>query len=192
MNLLLIPGEGKDSNEQWLGDIEQKLLHHPNSPFQLQRHSTRLSYAHWYHDDQEFDPQRELFQLRLKLDTYGSRYYFVFAKSAGSVLFLQALADGAPKPVGAVFAGVPLPQDPASSMYKQYDVGELLKRHTVPTVIIQNADERFRKPVHLCASLAKWGATSCEVVVGTDPGHSYSVDTVVHHVLKQVETVMPR
>lgn len=191
MELLLIPGEGRDSNEEWLLDIHHRLITRPDGSFTWGT-SKRMPYRHWSQPGAEFNPQYELSRLRDHLGQHGRTPYFVFAKSAGSVLFLQALADGAPKPVGAVFAGLPLPQDGSSEMYKMFDIGKLLRGYSVPTIIIQNETERFRRPEDLRASLAAWGVTSCEVATGTDPVHTYSVDTVVHHVLAQVERVAPR
>lgn len=191
MELLLIPGEGRDSNEQWLKEITNRLAQPSDYPF---GRITTIPYVHWSMEGEEFNPLHELHRLQdfLVRRNDDDPPYFVFAKSAGSVLFLQAIADGAPKPVGAVFAGLPLPQDGSSEMYKMFDIGRLLRGYSVPTVIIQNETERFRRPDILRASLAAWGVTSCEVATGTDPGHTYSVDTVVHHVLAQAERVAPR
>ena len=192
MHLLLIPGEGKDSNEKWLEEIDRSLFRASD----LFTESYRMGWRHWSQGGGTFDPRHELQQLQDYIPRLfiGSQY-IVFAKSAGSVLFLQALANGAPKPVGAVFTGLPLPQTQTATKYDVFDVRALLMRYNalqVPTAIIQNETERFRRPDELRSSLAEWGVTSCEVVNGTDPGHSYSVDTVVHHVLAQAGRVMRR
>ena len=191
MHLLLIPGEGKDSNEKWLEEIDRSLFRASD----LFTESYRMGWRHWSQGG-AFDSRHELSQLQDYLPwLLSDGKYFVFAKSAGSVLFLQALANGAPKPVGAVLAGVPLSQMQTATKYDLFDVRALLMRYNalqVPTAIIQNETERFRRPDELRSSLAEWGVTSCEVVNGTDPGHSYSVDTVVHHVLAQAELVIRR
>lgn len=193
MDMLLIPGNGRNSNQQWIQDVSDAV-----SESGFFKNVRAIRYKHWQlpGDAEMEDVNHELAKVRQAVDDVADGGdYIVFAKSAGSTLYLRALHEGARRPLAAVLVGIPMKSvhNPTyASVLGEGGFPAVLTRYTVPTIIIQNESERFIRPDGLRTFLKQQGVTSCEVVTGTDPGHTYSVDVVVHHVLAQAERVVPR
>lgn len=194
MDILLLPGNGRDSNKQWIQDVSNAV-----SESGLFKNVRTIRYKHWQlpGDAEMEDVDYELAKVRQAVDdtTLVGSEYVVFAKSAGSTLYLRALREGARRPLAAVLVGIPMisAHNPTyAPVLGEGGFPAVLRGYSIPTIIIQNETERFRRPEDLRASLAAWGVASCEVATGTDPVHTYSVDTVVRYVRAQAERVAPR
>lgn len=129
MNLLLLPGNNPRHRE-WLLQVEQEL-----SP--LFNRTLRHEYRHWQTGEPEIDLAYESSQLIDK--TVDLEPYIIFAKSAGTLLSLQAMEQGILQPTACLFAGIPLP------MTEQYGLPleRWLQTVTVPVHIMQNSADPF-------------------------------------------------
>ncbi len=177
MDILLLPGNGKDSNQQWIQDVSDAVS-------DLFQRVHAISYKHWKlpGDAEMEDVDHELAKVRSAVDDIVIEdEYVVFAKSVGSAVYLRALSEGMRRPRAAVLVGIPMrsAENPTfAKVLGEAGFPAVLRGYDVPTTIIQNNSERFIKPEGLRAFLTQRGVTCCEVRNGTDSGHTYTLPVV--------------
>ncbi len=176
MDALVLGGENRESNQQWIEQVADVLAPLFNSV-------TYLTYKHWQGDDIPFDMNHEQRKLRLMADTFQieNRAYIIVAKSVGSVLALREMCDQQIFPFGLVMCGVPYysPEDSNDKVAKNTakELPALLATNrTLPTYILQNPDEKFILPCNLERLLEEQNLTNYTVLQGPGGGHQYDVE----------------
>jgi predicted alpha/beta-hydrolase family hydrolase len=128
MNLLVLGGLSPRNKEyvhrvaDALGPLFEKTVVH--------------EYAHWATSDSHMDLQHELNVLRARARELGGDYV-IFAKSAGGVLVLKAIAAKTLRPRACLFAGLPL----SFARQHSHEIDEWLKALTMPSVFVQNSHD---------------------------------------------------
>jgi hypothetical protein len=97
----------------------------------------------------------------------------MIAKSIGSVITMALIKEGKANPKYCIFAGLPIEGRGDTELERN------LKGYNIPTVFIQNPDERFIKPDQLQKLLAKLKVKNFELVSGRGEEHAYTVEEMV-------------
>ncbi|MDB5184729.1 MAG: hypothetical protein JWN38_537 [Candidatus Saccharibacteria bacterium] len=159
MNLLLLGGNSL-RNQAWIHQVSDSLA----GDFATR---TVIDYRHWQTGEPNLDFAHELSQIATAATTLGE--YAVFAKSAGSILALEAIQQGILRPNRAVFTGLALPmvgEHPAAL--------EALRTATIPITILQNDSDPVASYAEVAAALRDNNITSVELV--SLPGDSHDYD----------------
>ena len=159
MNLLLLPGNSP-RHKQWLEQVDQQLR-------PLFERTLRHDYRHWQTGQPEIDLAYEASQLvdaSIDLEPF-----VVFAKSAGTVLCLQAIEQGILNPDACVFTGIPLP------IVNTYDLPltEWLTGANIPITIIQNSHDPYGSYQELRAIVASTKNQHITIQEATGDTHDY-------------------
>lgn len=128
MNLILLPGSRRESNEEWIQDVQKAL-----DP--LFDSSKIIKYRHWDTGEPSTDIEHEfqsLAQLVLGLDEY-----LVFAKSIGVLVSLKAIYEQKIKPAKCVFVGSAI----SWALNENYPIREHLSGYAIPTLFIQKTND---------------------------------------------------
>ena len=129
MNLILMSGNSL-RNRDWIYQVEKAL-----KPLFSQTYVN--VYDHWAKSQPMADIQLEADKLA-KLANSMDREYTIFAKSIGSVITLQDIAEAKIKPAYLVITGLPLNLvDELNLPLEQW----LLYTRDIPTLIIQNSKD---------------------------------------------------
>lgn len=126
MKIFLLPGNDI-ANKDWIERVKPVFS-------QFADETEIHYYDHWKKETSAINLNKEtgLFFDKLE-DTSGS--FGVFAKSAGVLIALEALADCEERPAFAIFAGFPL----RFAEGHEYDLPDLLATVDYPVLFIQNA-----------------------------------------------------
>lgn len=169
MNAIILPGESKQSNKQWVKNLGRAL----QSQFE---ETTVIDYDHWNSATEvNFDQEKSKLERIIQNMT---EPYAIIAKSMGTAIAATLITEEKARPEYCVFAGLPLQKDETS----KYELETALKGYNIPTIILQNQDERFIKPEQLRAILAKLQATHCTVIIGQGSEHRYTIPQIVEAV----------
>lgn len=159
MNALLLGGNSQH-NQEWIHKVGtilspefHKLLIH--------------DYSHWDGQGGFIDFDLEL--LRLSAIIEGAVPYIVFAKSVGSILTLKAISKGILKPVGCIFAGLPI----KLAEEDKIPLPDLLRDNPVKTLFIQNTNDPLASFSKLVKYLRTAGATNYQALELEGNAHSY-------------------
>lgn len=124
MDLILLPGKNS-SNAGWIGQVENALKPSFNQT-QVQY------YKHWEHEEGGLiNMEEELHYLTEIADRFSD--YCVFAKSAGVILALQAMATHKIKPKKCFFVGSAF----LWALTNQLPLEQWLANYSTPTLFIQ-------------------------------------------------------
>ncbi len=127
-HLIVLPGNSS-KNKAW-GEL---ILEHYTPQFDS---LFMLEYDHWASGEANINFAIEEVKLKTHIESLSSDTEIIlFAKSAGSLLALQAIHHGVLKPVQVVFFGMPL--DLAADKHFK-DSWELLSSLNVPTIAFHN------------------------------------------------------
>jgi len=124
MRIILLSGQNI-SNKEWIEDVEKK--------FQEKFTNTRISYYdHWEKGKEKADIELETKKF-LDIVNSSDEEYILFAKSIGSIIFLNSLKDLKKKPKGVLIVGT------AYNLGKKlnYDFADLAKYTSYPVNIYQ-------------------------------------------------------
>ncbi len=124
MRIILLSGQNI-SNKEWIENVEKK--------FQEKFFNTKISYyTHWEKDEKEADIELETKKF-LDIVNSSDEEYILFAKSIGSIIFLNSLKDLEKKPKGVLIVGM------AYNLGKKlnYDFTDLEKYTSYPVNIYQ-------------------------------------------------------
>lgn len=160
MRLVILPGNGQKSNELWTEDSAKALSEAFQDTYQGR-------YSHWGTDQEIIDFDQELQNLSEVLQN--EKEYVIFGKSAGAMLALYGVGKGVLKPERCVFVGLPLKW----AKKNNFPLREWLEKFDVPTVLIQQTDDKFasfEEVQELLAELEKFNI-ELEQIPGSDHGY---------------------
>ncbi|MAG52365.1 MAG: hypothetical protein CMH62_00210 [Nanoarchaeota archaeon] len=167
MKAIILPGNSKKSNEIWVDELKDGLM----SCFD---EVTAMHYDHWNSgEDMDFESEK-----RKAKEILGgiNGDYAIIAKSVGIVITMTLIKEEKTTPKYCIFSGLPMDEDTTGPFT---ELKNMLKRYSIPTVFIQNPDERFIKPEQLREVLSNLGVKKFEVVNGKGQEHSYTVGEIV-------------
>lgn len=124
MRIILLSGQNI-SNKEWIENVEKK--------FQEKFFNTQISYyTHWEKEEKEADIELETKKF-LDIVNSSDEEYILFAKSIGSIIFLNSLKDLEKKPKGVLIVGM------AYNLGKKlnYDFTDLEKYTSYPVNVYQ-------------------------------------------------------
>jgi hypothetical protein len=159
MNLFLLPGNSKASNEPWIKEVAKTLA--------TVGKQYLLVYDHWKTGDMLMDIENEV--DRLGAAAHAMEDVAIFAKSAGCLVALRAINESRVQPRVCVFVGFP------GHFAKDIgiDVKELLTSLKVPILFIQQQRDPAYSAGDLMILLKQVKATSCKVLRIEGNSHNY-------------------
>jgi hypothetical protein len=164
MKAILLGGNSKKSNEEWIEDLKESL----SSNFE---DIAAVHYDHWDSED-EANLEGEKEKVKGILDEIEGDY-IIIAKSMGIVIATYLIKKGK-KPKYCIFVGFPLnEEDEGSELESNFDGFD------IPTMFIQNQDERFMNPEQLERKLSEFKVSNFEVISGRGKEHAYTVEEIV-------------
>ncbi len=115
------------------------------------------NYNHWSTGEQRIDFEAEIEKIEITVDDNQNEAgdWYVFAKSVGSLLALEAFADGAIDPKKAVLFGMPLDMA-AKDIYAED--WSALQEFTVPSMAFHNIDDPTTSHDFTVAKLQQYGS----------------------------------
>jgi len=159
MKLILLAGNSS-SNKTWIEKVENIL-----KPF---FEETRIQYyKHWSSGAELIDFDDELLALQNLVSDFSE--YIIFAKSAGALLALKGVKEGAIKPSKCIFAGTAINWGKANN----FDVDAWLNKYSVPTLFIQKTSDPTCSYQELEMILKDRNITNFNIKEITGDDHSY-------------------
>ncbi|OGC82056.1 MAG: hypothetical protein A2V81_02795 [Candidatus Abawacabacteria bacterium RBG_16_42_10] len=128
MNLILLPGNSRKSNEQWIKDVAEAVKDSFTSNY-------IHTYQHWQEEEGGIDYDMELTSLVEEVKKFDT--YAIFAKSAGAILAMIGIDKGLLHPQKCIFTGTAI----AFAQSLRIDIEAILQRYQVPTLFIQKTDD---------------------------------------------------
>lgn len=166
MNLILLSGSKKSSNETWIQKVQKTL-----DP--LFDSSKILRYRHWDTGGPSTDIEHEslsLVQLVSELDEY-----VIFAKSIGVLVSMKAIHDHKIIPTKCVFVGSAI----GRALNENYPIREHLSGYTIPTLFIQKTTDPAISFNDLKMMIEGLQVSNCRFVeVSGDDHHYDNVDEI--------------
>lgn len=132
VNLIILPGNSKKYNEQWLYDSEKNYK-------DLFETVTTHYYKHWEEDSDSIDIDHEVKKLENNAKDLGD--YVIFAKSAGTVTTIKAISQNKISPKKCIFVGCPFKW----AIENDAQFVEEFNKIEVPVLFIQQTDDPFFK-----------------------------------------------
>jgi hypothetical protein len=160
MKLILLPGKSKN-NIEWIVKVENKL-----SP--LFDDTKNIGYAHWENDGPVIDLELELKRLTEKVETNES--HMIFAKSAGTVLTLKAIASGVLNPKACLFVGFPL----LMVHNQKLPIKDWLAAVKCPVIILQHTGDPIGPYSEVANYFTNLNARNQEIVELIGDSHDYN------------------
>ena len=139
MHLIILPGNSKEFNEQWLYDSEAAYKDMFDSV-------TTHVYDHWKSGEANADEEAEIVKLEEEAGKLDGEYV-IFAKSVGTLITVSAVSKEKVMPKKCIFLGSPWGNQLEKAFNKE--LAEALAKYAVPTLFIQQTDDMFLK----CAQL---------------------------------------
>jgi len=128
MKIIILPGNSK-SNKEWADNSEKFFLTSDTTSKRYKQY-----YSHWDNDgvlDLDIELEKLSKEVAEKDDC------IVFAKSAGTILTINAVTSGLFKPLKCIFVGMPISLDDEGSI----DAIKKLESFDVPTLVIQKTSD---------------------------------------------------
>ena len=164
MDALLLGGMSKRSNSKWIYEVERWV----NPYF---KKVVVIHYDHWnFNEEKPIDFSLEL-EKTVKSVALLDKPYFIIAKSICSSLALQALSLRLMNPTGLFICGLPYSKEANDDYFIR-----LLEKNKLPTIILQNVDERYIRPQELITLLRPF--KNYHVVEGKGSEHSYQAEVI--------------
>lgn len=154
MHLIILPGNSKEYNEQWLYDSEKNYK-------DLFDSTTTHVFKHWETGEDMIDIPTEVEKLIKEVE--GKDDYVIFAKSAGTQTTATAVAEGKISPKKCVFVG-----SPWGGLSK-----DILSKYNIPTLFIQQTDDMFFKYPELEKLLKGSGIQNYKLIETPGNNHAY-------------------
>lgn len=160
MNLIILPGNSKQFNEQWLKDSAENF----GDIFETVK--THV-FKHWETGDQMIDVNIE--SERLKTEAENLDNLVIYAKSAGVITTIKACAEKLITPKACIFVGCPFGEfatnlDGFKNWVKNYDVH---------TLFIQQTNDPFFKYEELEKFIEENEIKNYELIEIAGDNHAY-------------------
>lgn len=161
MHLVLLPG---NSNQTWIHEVGEALA--PLFP-----HDTLYVHSYRHHQTGESLINLDYEQNTLADKIHKNTDVVVFAKSAGAVLTIKAVAEHSIHPKLCIFAGLPLGWADKNNM----ELRAWLKDYDIPTLFIQQSDDPYLSAQELQILLHKFGGKFSMVEI---PGNDHQYNDI--------------
>lgn len=132
MHLIILPGNSREYNKQWLYDSEKHFK-------DLFESTTTHYYKHWEENADSIDLDHEVEKLAQEVE--GLDKYVIYAKSAGTVAAIKAINQNKISPQKCVFVGCPFKW----AAENDSEFKEKFQSINVPTLFIQQTNDPFFK-----------------------------------------------
>jgi hypothetical protein len=161
MHLIILPGNSKEYNEQWLYDSEKAYK-------DLFESTTTHVYESWKTGKETADVKKEAEKLVAEAKKLKGAYV-VLAKSIGTIITVKAVGEGKISPEKCVFVGCPW----GSFANEQGDFSDLIAKYKVPTLFIQQTDDMFFKFAELENVIEKYNIENYDLMEIEGNNHAY-------------------
>lgn len=158
MHIVILPGNSKEFNEQWLFDSEKNYK-------DLFESATTHYYKHWELEEDKIYLDDEVEKLSKEAENLGK--YIILAKSIGTLVTLKTISDKKIKPVKCVFVGSPWNIDEID------ELEEILKDFRIPTLFVQQTNDMFFKHKDLEKFLEEHEIGEYQLVEIPGENHAY-------------------
>jgi hypothetical protein len=159
MDLIILPGNSKQYNEQWLYDSEKKYAPVFDS-------TTTHIFKHWETGEQMVNLETEV--AKLQQEVQSKENYVIYAKSIGTVVTIKAVAEGKISPKSCIFVGCPF-----SEMGEYKNFSNWVKNFNMHTLFIQQTDDPFFKYSELEKFIDENDIQNYELVEIEGNNHAY-------------------
>lgn len=127
MKLIILPGNS-GKNEDWVQEVAEALGSLFNA-VEIQ------NYDHWKTGEELIELETEL--AKLVASTSNQSEFWIFGKSAGTLLTLKGVYEGRIKPSGCIFTGLPINW----ARHHNFSIDKYLEGYSVPTLFIQQTSD---------------------------------------------------
>lgn len=165
MNLIILPGNSKEYNEDWLNDWATELENMFDSV-------TKHVFEHWKTGGEMIDYDVEVKKLVEETKNIGEEYV-IFAKSAGTITTVKAVTEEKISPQKCVFTG-----SPWSHLAKDIGGEKNISKYKIPTLFIQQTDDMFYKYAELEKLLEDHELGEYELVEIPGSNHAYDNEEI--------------
>jgi hypothetical protein len=141
MHLLLLGGQEKKTNKDWVKKVEKALKEYFDS-------SHVHEYKHWQTDEDFIEIEHEIESVMKHIKDKDDKDYVIFAKSAGAILTLKAICEGKLTPKKCIFAGIAVNW----ARKQNLAIDDWIKCNAVPTLYFQKTGD----PAFSFAELSSW------------------------------------
>lgn len=165
--LLLLSGNDV-SNELWIDRIAEKF----SGAYEVHVHR----YTHWRTGEQYINLESELKILQEEIR--GWEDYFIFAKSAGTILTMKGVHEKTLAPQKAVFVGCPFPW----GRERGFQVDQYLSDFSTSTRFIQQENDFLLSAAALKSELETSAIDKPDIITIPGDSHEYEdIDLVIKH-----------
>ncbi len=154
MHLIILPGNSKEYNEQWLYDSAKAYA-------DLFDSVTPIVLDHWETGEESANIENNVQKLEEVANSLEGEF-IIFAKSVGSIISLTATTQGKVNPKKCVFVGSPWEE-----------LEEMIAKLNVPTLFIQQTDDMFFRHEELKKILEENMVGDYELVEIEGNNHAY-------------------
>jgi len=172
MHLVIIPGNSKQYNEEWLYTSQKHFK-------DLFESVTTHYYKHWKEGTEDIDIEHEVNALAKKVSKLAGDYV-IYAKSAGTVVTIKAVVDGKVAPSKCIFVGSPFGW--AKKEDQRFD--KYFTNYDVDTLFIQQTDDPFFAHKDLEEFLDKSNVKDYRLVEVDGNNHAYDNYSKIKTMLK--------
>lgn len=128
MKLILLAWNNKQSNKDWIEEVEEKLSEFFDETY-IQY------YGHWIKDIPNMDLEYESKVFIEKINKFDD--YVIFAKSAWAIVVLKTIYENWLKPKACIFVGIPM----WMIFHNEFPYEKRLKNNTTPMLFIQKTND---------------------------------------------------
>jgi len=161
MHLIILPGNSKEYNEQWLYDSEEAYK-------DMFESTTTHVYESWKTGEEIADVQVEADKLAEETKKLDGEY-MILAKSIGTITTVTAVGQGKIAPKKCVFVGCPW----GSFANRKGDFEELISKYKVPTLFVQQTDDMFFKYTELEKVIEEYKIENYNLIEIEGNNHAY-------------------
>lgn len=128
MKLILLAWNNKNSNQDWIQEVEKKFA-------DLFDQTYIQHYDHWIKGSPDIDLENESNILLKNIDWVSD--YVIFAKSAWTVLAIKSIYEKNLNPKACIFVGMPM----GMVFRNEFPYENWFKNSKIPTLFIQKAND---------------------------------------------------
>jgi predicted alpha/beta hydrolase family esterase len=173
MHLIILPGNSKEFNEQWLYDSEEAYK-------DLFESTTTHVYESWKTGDEIADVKVEADKLTKEAEKLEGDYV-ILAKSIGTIATVTAIGLGQISPKKCIFVGCPW----GSFSERQGEFESLISKFKVPTLFIQQTDDMFFKYAELEKVIKEAGLENYNLIEIEGNNHAYDNYDKIKQMVKE-------